>query len=180
MVLMCLSLSLFPQPKEQSRAAQRSLHSSCDLLRQNFFFVRVSGERLAHAAKTLSAAIPCCDRSNDRASQERGVISEVSQTSLCLLPSTPVTPPPPLSLCLFPYLSVSQSLFLTVYQSFILSLRLPSRLSLCLLTDLSISLLDRVCLPAFISPSASVQPDLTVVSGLFQSITGWLTDLWAD
>lgn len=38
--------------------------------------------------------------------------------------------------------------------------------------------LDRVCLPAFISSSVWKQSDLPVVPALFQSVTGWLTDLW--
>lgn len=56
----------------------------------------------------------------------------------------------------------------------------PACLLSCLSIPLPIFTLDRVCPPALISSSVSVQPDLTVVSGLFQTVTGWLTDLWAD
>lgn len=43
----------------------------------------------------------------------------------------------------------------------------------------SVFVLDRVCLPAIISSSVWKQSDLPVVPALFQSMTGWLTDLWA-
>lgn len=173
---------------ERTKACRSMLcHSSFDLVSWNFlpwFQVRIT-PTLPQLYHHLSLVPPIKWQGSDKAPERgRGFILEVNQTSLCLLLS-----PTPLPVCLLSCLPAYQSTFLasvSVCQGCLSSCLsvTPVCVSTCPLTRLSSSLpvfvLDHVCLPAFISPSVSVQPDLTVVSGLFQSVTSWLTDLWAD
>lgn len=141
------------------------------------FLVPVSGE--SHYATTiLSPSIPgSADRmtwqwQSSRKRQRLYLRGEINKPlshclSVCLPVYLHVTP-------LFSFSGhLSSGMFVTPVCGFLN----------CPITCLSIApacLRHRVCLPAFISSSVSVQPDLPVVPGLFQSVTGWLTDLWDD
>lgn len=141
------------------------------------FLVRVSGESNSYTTTALSSSI--IHWSNDRAATK--LQKKVEALSLKWIKQAFVSsyhPPLCLSLCLPVFQHISPHLSLCISFSGCLSSRkcvTPVCVSTCPLTHLSNSVpvfvLGCVYLAAFISLSVSVQPDLTVVSALFQSVT---------
>ncbi len=132
------------------------------------FFVMVSGE--SHPKIVWPSFSGCSDQMTDQSQCHR------KKRRLYLWGESNKA----LSLCLSLYLPV------WLHISCIGFFRL-SHLSLCVYlpaylfpSPLPVFMLDCFRLPGFIFPSVPLQPDLAVVSGLFQSVTVWLTDLWAD
>lgn len=168
---------LFLQVKEQSPAAQ------CFAIVAVIYCLKISHlgfrwESLLHHHSFI-IVYPSSRRSNDRAATK--LPKKVEALSVKWIKQAFVSsyhPPLCLSLCLPVLLHISPHLSLYISFSGRLSSRqcvTPVCVSACLLTHLSNSLPvfvpGCIYLPAFISLSVSVQPDLTVVSAPFQSVT---------
>lgn len=145
------------------------------------FLGLVAGESHSYAATIVSASIPgSADQMSGQSQSRRRryllylsgesnkpLSRAVTQPSACLCSPVCLHVSPLFSQCISLSGCLSSCVFVTPV--FVHIPVFPS--------PLSVLLLDHdTCLYL----SISVQPDPAVVFGLFQSVTGWLTDLWAD